>query len=353
MSEIVHNFDFSDVRGFDIVSDSGVVKEINETNPNIYTLNFQVIFQLKEGYNVLEIPHISLRFVQNESTREIESDDSVNNDLYVCEWHSSNYLAESSNFESVVIGNASIFAPFQNDYPTVRVQRVSNSNINFIASNRFDVQLSDVDLATFIVSLLRYPFNVDVGDYADLILGNVVLSNTAPLVTEQYYNFNVFDDDIRGYYTDDRDFIKSEIFVDLPFYGVYQIDSKYINSHIKIVYKCDILANRASISILSNGVMIDFLECTLGYEIPYTFTTKTLYSEKVIADTLMNFEEPKLRINQKIASGNIFNINFIGSTSDFANGDFVSVDDFNEIKPTLNNQDFEGILNTLENGFII
>ena len=146
MSEIVHNFDFSDVRGFDIVSDSGVVKEINETNPNIYTLNFQVIFQLKEGYNVLEIPHISLRFVQNESTREIESDDSVNNDLYVCEWHSSNYLAESSNFESVVIGNASIFAPFQNDYPTVRVQRVSNSNINFIASNRFDVQLSDVDL---------------------------------------------------------------------------------------------------------------------------------------------------------------------------------------------------------------
>lgn len=353
MSEIVHNFDFSDVKGFDVVSDSGIVKETNEINPNMYTLNFQVIFQLREGYNVLEVPHISLRFIQNGTTKEIESDDSVNNDLYVCEWHSSNYLAESSDFESVVIGSASIFAPFQNDYPTVRVQRVSNSNINFIANNRFDVQLSDVDLATFIVSLLRFPFNVAIGAYADLILGNVILANQAPLITEQYYNFTVFDDNISGYYADDRDFVESEIYVDLPFYGVYQIDSKYINSHIKILYKCDILANRASISILSNGVMIDFLECTLGYEIPYTFTTKTLYSEKVIADTLMNFEEPKLRINQKIASTNIFNIDFVGTTADFDSNDFVSVDDFNEIKPTLNNQDFEGLLNALENGFII
>lgn len=353
MSEIVHNFDFSDIRGFDVVSNSGVVKETNEVNPNLYTLNFQVIFQLREGYNVLEVPHISLSFVQNETTREIDSSDSVNNDLYVCEWNSSNYMAESSDFESVVIGSASVFAPFQNDYPTVRVQRVSNSNINYIANNRFDVQLSDVDLASYIISLLRYPFNVSVGAYADLILGNVVLSNQAPLVTEQYYNFTVFDDDISGFYNDNRDFVESEIYIDLPFYGIYQLDSKYINSHIKIVYKCDILANRASISILSNNLMIDFLECTLGYEIPYTFTTKTLYSEKVIADTLTNFEEPKIRINQKIASGDIFNIDYVGTTADFASGDFVSVDDFNEINSTLNNQDFEGLLNALENGFII
>lgn len=353
MSEIVHNFDFSDVRGFDIYSNSGVVKETNEINPNIYTLNFQVIFELHEGYNVLEIPHISLTFVQNGITREIESDDSVSDNLYICEWHSSNYMATASDFESVVVGSASVFAPFQNDYPTVRVQQVSNSNINYIAQNRFDAQLSDVDLGTYIVSLLRFPFNVSVGAYAGLILGNVVLSITAPLVTEQYYSFTVFDSVIEGYYTDDRDFVESEIYIDLPFYGVYQIDSKYINSRIKIVYKCDILANRASISILSNNVMIDFLECTLGYEIPYTFTTKTLYSEKVIADTLTNFEEPKIRINQKIACTNIYNIDFVGATYDFESGDFVSVDDFSEITSTLNNQDFEGLLNALENGFII
>lgn len=353
MSEIVHNFDFSNVKGFTIVSDSGVVKEINEINPNMYTLNFQVIFQIEDGYNVLETPHISLRFVQNGDVKEINSDDSMYNGMYVCEWHSSNYMANSTDFESVVYGCASIFSPFQKDYPTVRVQRVSNSNIDFIANNRFDVQLSDVDLATFIISLLRYPFNVKIGDNAELILGNVVLNNTAPLITEQFYSFTIFDDDVNGYYGDDRDFIESELYVDLPFYGVYQLDSKYINSHIKIVYKCDILANRASISILSNGIIVDFLECTLGYEIPYMFTTRSIYSEKVIADTLMNFEKPKLRVNQKIASSNIFNIDFVGSTADFGNGDFVSVDDFNEIKPTLNNIDFENLLNSLENGFII
>lgn len=353
MSEIVHNFDFSNVKGFTIVSNSGVVKEIGEINPNIYTINFQVTFQLEDGYNVLETPHITLRFVQNRTVVEIESVDSVNNNMYFCEWHSSVYAVDSTDFESVVYASASIFSPFQKDYPTVRVQRVSNSNIDFIANNRFDVQLSDVDLATFIISLLRFPFNVEIGDYADLILGNVILNNKAPLITEQYYNFKVFDDVVSGYYGDDRDFVESEIYVDLPFYGVYQIDSKYINSHIEIVYKCDILANRASISILSNSVMVDFLKCTLGYEIPYTFTTRTLYSEKVIADTLMNFEDPKLRVNQKIASSNIFNIDFVGSTADFENGDFVSVDDFNEIKPTLNNIDFESLLNSLENGFII
>ncbi len=353
MSEIVHNFDFSNVKGFSIVSNSGVVKEINEINANIYTLNFQVIFQIEDGYNVLETPHITLRFVQNGNAIEIESDDSMYNGMYVCEWHSGNYMANSTDFESVVYAGASIFSPFQKDYPTVRVQRVSNSNINFIANNRFDVQLSDVDLASFIVSLLRYPFKVTVGDNAELILGNVVLSNIAPLITEQYYSFTIFDNVVNGYYGDDRDFVESEIYVDLPFYGVYHIDSKYINSHIKIIYKCDILANRASISILSNDIMIDFINCTLGYEIPYTFTTRTLYSEKVIADTLMNFEEPKLRVDQKIASSNIFNIDFVGSTADFENGDFVYIDEMQEIKPTLNSDDFGGLLSTLVNGFII
>ena len=353
MSEIVHNFDFSNVKGFTVVSDSGVVKEINEINTNIYTLNFQVIFQLEDGCNVLETPHISLRFVQNGNLIEIESDDSTYNGMYVCEWHSGNYMANSTDFESVVYAGASIFSPFQKDYPTVRVQRVSNSNIDFIANNRFDVQLSDVDLASFIVSLLRYPFKVEIGDNAELILGNVVLNDTAPLITEQYYSFTVFDDVIKGYYDDNRDFVESEILVDLPFYGIYHIDSKYINSHIKIVYKCDILANRTSISILSNSIMIDFISCTLGYEIPYTFTTRTLYSEKVIADTLTNFEEPKLRVNQKIASSNIFNIDFVGNTSDFENGDFVCVDEMQEIKPTLNSDDFDGLLLTLTNGFII
>jgi len=353
MSEIVHNFDFSDVKGFDIVSNSDVVKEINEINPNIYTLNFRVVFQIREGYNVLEVPHISLNFIQNSVLREIESDDSISDNLYICEYHSGNFLSVSTDFHSVVIGSASIFSPFQYDYPTVRVQRVSNNNIQKIANSRFDVQLSDVDLGTFIISLLRYPFNVDIGDSADLILGTVILSQTAPLITSQFYNFTLFDDVVSGIYGDDRDFTDSEIFIDLPFYGVYSISSDYLNSRIKISYKCDILANRASITIFSDDVMIDNLEIVLGYEIPYIFTTKTLYTEKVIADTLQNFENPKIRINQKLSSTSIYNIDYFGKVEDFKNGDFVCVDDKQEIKPTLNSDDFDSLLSTLANGFYI
>jgi len=351
MGEIVHSFDFSNVSGFTIYENSNVVKTDSD---GLYTLGFRVVFELPNGFNVVNTPHIQLSFIQNGVSRSIDSNDSVSNNYYICEWTSSQYLAPSSNFESVVIANASIFSPFQNDYPTVRVQQVSNSNINTIAHNRFDAQQNNADLGKFIYSLLRYPFKVSTDVLADIILGYLVLSEQAYLIDEQFYNFELFNGVVNGYYGDNRDVSNSEIFLFLPFYdSKYHLDSKYINTTIKIKYRCDILANKCIIQIFSNDILIDCLDVILGYNIPYIFLTSDIYVEKTVSDTLKNFDNPKIIVEQNLATDNIYNIDFSGSISDFSNGDFVAIDDFSVIKPTENNEDFERLFDILEKGFYI
>ena len=351
MSEIVHSFDFSYVSGFTIYENSNVVKT---ESGGLYTLGFRVVFELPIGFNVINTPHIQLSYVQNGVSRTVDSNDSVSNNLYICEWNSSQYLSPSTDFESVVIANASIFSPFQNDYPTVRVQQVSNSNINAIANNRFDAQQNNADLGKFIYSLLRYPFEVSTDVLADIILGYLVLNEQAYLIDEQFYNFELFNGVVNGYYGDNRDISNSEIFLFLPFYdSKYQLDSKYINTTIKIKYRCDILANKCIIQIFSNDTLIDCLDVILGYNIPYIFLTNDVYVEKTVSDTLKNFDNPKIIIEQNLATDNIYDIDFSGTISDFSNGDFVAIDDFSEIKPTENNEDFERLFDILEKGFYI
>lgn len=156
-------------------------------------------------------------------------------------------------------------------YRFIRAYKADENIITQVANARFYAGTGGVseDLGKYILSYIHYPFDVETNDSANIELGFFDTQINCDLVKEQYHTFTLFDDVVKGLYENDSDIENAEIIVFLPFVGVYNLESKYINTKITIKYICDVLSNDCIIYIYSNDKIIDNVKTSLGYEEPF------------------------------------------------------------------------------------
>lgn len=361
-SEKILDFDFSNVIGYDVLSSTGLIQDSGFGAIPNYSYNFQCRFTLQNDFNMIETPHIRIEYKRyNSDTIEtLNSTDTYNNGIYQCALESSGFGQHPITIVDVICsGLASVYAPFNSDFPMLRVQKVDLTTQNIIAENRFygDLQQQNpdyVDLGQFINSIVRYPFAVETGSNADLMLGFVILNTQAPLLTKRIYDFIVFNDFINGIFRDSRDCNNVEIYAMLPFHGKYTIDEKYINRNIKIVYEVDIMTNESTIKIYSGNVLIDTLNVTIGFSIPYIIKidSKTFAIERAgKSEILNNFDSPKIFIEQsQNVQKEFFDVDYFGTLEDLTG--FIQIKDFN-LTGIKTKEEFDELKSIVESGFYI
>lgn len=159
------------------------------------------------------------------------------------------------------------------DYKLTKIYSVNENNLDqlkqvrYIVKDYTDVFYNVEDLGNFILGLYHYPFKVNEDVTSAIALGNTITQITAKSVLEREYTFSA-QIELNGFYEDSRDY-QTTIKLSLPYYGIIDIDSKYINTVFIIEYKIDISKNNAIINIYSDDKLIESLNCVVGYSVPY------------------------------------------------------------------------------------
>lgn len=159
------------------------------------------------------------------------------------------------------------------DYKLTKIYSVNENNLDqlkqvrYIVKDYTDVFYNVEDLGNFILGLYHYPFKVNEDVTSAIALGNTITQITAKSVLEREYTFST-QIKLNGFYGDSRDY-QTTIKLSLPYYGIINIDSKYINTVFIIEYKIDISKNNAIINIYSDDKLIESLNCVVGYSVPY------------------------------------------------------------------------------------
>ncbi len=159
------------------------------------------------------------------------------------------------------------------DYKLTKIYSVNENNleqlkqVRYIIKDYTDVFYNMEDLGNFIVGLYHYPFKVNEDTTSAIALGNTITQINAKSVLEREYTFST-EIELNGFYGDSRDY-QTTIKLSLPYYGIIDIDSKFINTVFIIEYKIDVSKNNAIINIYSDSKLIITLNCIVGYSVPY------------------------------------------------------------------------------------
>ena len=140
------------------------------------------------------------------------------------------------------------------DFPTIRCYSVDKTKMNDLMNERFYQVATNnfFDFANFILAYIRYPFTLEkTTNESKIILGYKQTNVNAKICKNQLYEVTVFDSILNGETETSNDIKNSEIVFELPFIARKTIDSKYINTQIKVVYKTDILTNKTTVLFYS------------------------------------------------------------------------------------------------------
>lgn len=193
------------------------------------------------------------------------------------------------------LGHAIEKSSVLSDYGLIRVYKTDKTINQSLVTHRF---VSGEDLGQYIYSFVRYPFFIESKNNANIYLGITDTGINSPLIPKQIYTLSLGKKLINGLYSDSRDINNVEIIAVLPFYGLYNIDTKYINTELEIKYVVDILSNTASIELYSNDVLFDVLDCYIGYSIPYIIQQGYMNHNITLQNNITKQYDPKIILKQ-------------------------------------------------------
>lgn len=225
-----------------------------------------IVLKLPDNYIIVNNPYLRIQYIS---------------------YYQDYQFTQSGNFFELTIQNVDILniiradlygdceedTQLVSDFPTIRCYSVDKTKMNSLMNERFyRLSTNDyIDLAQYILNYIRFPFAIEKTDSDNIIvLGYVSTQTQTKLCKNQLYEIEIFNSLVLGETDTSNDIKNSEIVFELPFIARKTIDSKYINTVIKIVYKTDILTNKTTVLFYSNDVLIDSVDTIIGYNIPYT-----------------------------------------------------------------------------------
>lgn len=201
------------------------------------------------------------------------------------------------NITSEIVVETSLLSDFGaiRAYKTSKVLNRDLFNKRFynVAENSYE------DLGNYIISFVRYPFDVPTLGEASVMFGWFDSKIVAPLVEDGVYTFSLGKKVISGLYGDSSDIAQVDITLVLPYVGTIGLDKRYINTEIEVIYRVDILSNSCVVEVYSNSHFVESVECQIGYTIPYILKTDELTPNVKLTSTLLQSYNPKAIIRQK------------------------------------------------------
>lgn len=222
------------------------------------------------------------------------------------------YYCEEMDFnqtEYYLIGRAIVDNLLISNYGAIRAYKPTNAQIRQLVDKRFyNVNTNEYeDLARYIISFVRYPFNVTTSNSSNVLFGFFDTQITVDLAEQQIYKLSLGRVLVSGLYGNSSDIDKCDITILLPYVDNYHLDSKYINTYIECVYNVDILANTAVIEIYSNDKLIDSVSTSIGYDIPYILKTDRTTPVNInLQSNILKEKEPKIIVRQRAKVANTY-----------------------------------------------
>lgn len=302
--------DITQLQGFTIINNSLTIEQTLSTLPSNY-LQLDMDIAPEQDYNVIRTPRVYIDYKRGNilEHREISLTLSSNNH-YVSNWQSDLTSLTITIQDAYIVGLASDDIPLVNDFNIIRCYHVNNDIMSQLASLRFfdpDNQGNFIDLGQYILKYTRYPFKIDNADNrGNIQLGFYDTNILSDLPLLQYYDLDLGSVLVQGLYTNNADINNANIILQLPYYGIYNIDSRYINTYIHIIYRVDILSNLCVIYIYSNDILIDNIDCVIGYDIPYIINDLISTKHFNIRDTSIRRIQPKIVVEQAPKINNFY-----------------------------------------------
>ena len=272
--ETTIDVDFSNLTGFTVLQG-------NTFDTTLFS-NYYIEVQVNSGFTVLNVP--TLHIVSSKGTEDyplaLKADTA---DIYYYELE--NTIQNITSVSVDGLAQSSVQSLY-NDYPLITCYKVNSSIMQDVANVRFQTQSGDgQDLGKYILSVVRYPCNIATLNNIAIKLGFFQTSINADLIEKQINNFSLGKVLITGIEENTSDIEKTIIDIMLPFYGMFNLNSKYINTEIEVIYKIDIVTNNCVIEIYSNDILINQIECVIGYNLPYIIREN---SQSILANNMLN-----------------------------------------------------------------
>ena len=208
-----------------------------------------------------------------------------------------------------LIGRAVADSPLISNYGAIRAYKPTNAQIRQLVDKRFyNVNTNEYeDLANYIISFVRYPFNVSTSNSSNVLFGFFDTQISVDLAEQQIYKLSLGKYLVAGLYGNSSDIDKCNIKILLPYADIYTLDSKYINTYIECIYNVDILANTCVIEIYSNDKLIDTLSTSIGYDIPYILKTDRVTPVNInLQSNILKERLPKIEVRQRAKVANTY-----------------------------------------------
>ena len=295
--ETTIDVDFSNLTGFTVLQG-------NTFDTTLFS-NYYIEVQVNSGFTVLNAP--TLHIVSSKGTEDyplvLKADTT---DIYYYELE--NTIQNITSVSVDGLAQSSVQSLY-NDYPLITCYKVNSGIMQDVANVRFQTQSGDAqDLGKYILSVVRYPCNIATLNNIAIKLGFFQTSINADLIEKQINNFSLGKVLITGIEENTSDIEKTIIDIMLPFYGMFNLNSKYINTEIEVIYKIDIVTNNCVIEIYSNDILINQIECVIGYDLPYIIreNSQSILVNNMLNSNILKQNTPCIYVRQKPKEANTF-----------------------------------------------
>ena len=294
----VLNIDFSDLTGFTVLQG-------NTFDTTLFS-EYDIEVQVNDGFTVLNEPTLHV-VSSTQGTQDYPLVLKPNTtDIY--------YYTDENTRPNVTrvyvdgLAQESVQSLY-NDYPLITCYKVDSSIMQKIAGVRFQTQSGDTqDLGKYILSVVRYPCNIAVLNNRAVKLGFFQTDVKADLIEKQINDFSLGKVLITGIERNTSDIEKTIIDIMLPFYGIFNLNSKFINTEIEVRYKIDIITNNCVIEIYSDDILINQIECIVGYDLPYIIreNSQNILANNMLNSNILKQNTPCIYVRQKPKEANTF-----------------------------------------------
>lgn len=234
---------------------------IKDSQDNTYTAN------ALQGYGTDEFKYY-LRFGEEWDGQAFIGYDAQGADIFIPE----NLFVGDTLVNCGGISSSGGF--FVNDFGLIGIYEVDKQAIlNIMQNNRYFLNtVGDygqiVNILDYIKLLYKTHINIESSPTLSTIYINGVGVSAQGKPIENYIiEFETTNIKIQGYYNNvlDND---TEINLNIPYFGLYHLDSNFINHNLKLKFICDLMSNNSICNIYIDDIIIDTVELKTGYEIP-------------------------------------------------------------------------------------